>query len=158
MLWRRSKSSEGGEIPTDIYVGETTSGRKFETLTVKPKKKSGPTPVQGQLTMDAFLNQGVIPKLQSPAIRPRILLAGFGATGILSQHSPSNITDNPDQNQQTSSQEKTSQTVDAQHTEAHHASTKNAEAPEDNTGVGVTSVDASTQEKHLTTFLIGKLS
>lgn len=140
------QSSEGGEIPTDIY-GETTSGRKFETLTVKPKKKSGPTPVQGQLTMDAFLNQGVNSEAAEPSNTSQNTVGGFGATGILSQHSPSNITDNPDQNQQTSSQEKTSQTVDAQHTEAHHASTENAEAPEDNTGVGVTSVDASTQEK-----------
>ena len=140
------QSSEGGEIPTDIY-GETTSGRKFETLTVKPKKKSGPTPVQGQLTMDAFLNQGVNSEAAEPSNTPQNTVGGLGATGILSQQSPSNITDNPDQNQQTSSQEKTSQTVDAQHTEAHHASTENAEAPEDNTGVGVTSVDASTQEK-----------
>lgn len=53
------QSSEGGEIPTDIY-GETTSGRKFETLTVKPKKKSGPTPVQGQLTMDAYNTAHVV--------------------------------------------------------------------------------------------------
>lgn len=137
------QSSEGGEIPTDIY-GETTSGRKFETLTVKPKKKSGPTPVQGQLTMDAFLNQGANSEAAESSNTPQNTVGGFGATGILSQQSPSNITDNPDQNQQTSSQEKTSQTVDAQHTEAHHASTENAEAPEDNTGVGVTSVDAST--------------
>ena len=97
--------------------------------------------------MDAFLNQGVNSEAAEPSNTPQNTVGGLGATGILSQQSPSNITDNPDQNQQTSSQEKTSQTVDAQHTEAHHASTENAEAPEDNTGVGVTSVDASTQEK-----------
>ena len=78
---------------------------------------------------------------------PQNSVGGFGATGIHSQQSPSNITDNPDQNQQTSSQEQTSQHVDAQHTEAHHASTENAEASADNTRVGVTSVDALTQEK-----------
>lgn len=32
------QSTEGGDIPTDIY-GESLSGKKFETLTVKPKKK-----------------------------------------------------------------------------------------------------------------------
>lgn len=140
------QSSEGGEIPTDIY-GETTSGRKFETLTVKPKKKSGPTPVQGQLTMDAFLNQGANSEAAESSSSPQNSVGGFGATGIHSQQSPSNITDNPDQNQQTSSQEQTSQHVDAQHTEAHHASTENTEASADNTRVGVTSVDALTQEK-----------
>ena len=118
-------------------------------MTVKPKKKSGPTPVQGQLTMDAFLNQGVNSEAAEPSNTSQNTVGGFGATGILSQHSPSNITDNPDQNQQTSSQEKTSQTVDAQHTEAHHASTENAEAPEDNTGVGVTSVSYGTSAHHV---------
>lgn len=47
------QNSEGGEIPTDIF-GETVSGRKFETLTVKPKKKDGPTHLSGQLIMDNF--------------------------------------------------------------------------------------------------------
>lgn len=32
------QSTEGGDIPTDIY-GESLSRKKFETLTVKPKKK-----------------------------------------------------------------------------------------------------------------------
>lgn len=32
------QSTEGGDIPTDIY-GESLSGKNFETLTVKPKKK-----------------------------------------------------------------------------------------------------------------------
>lgn len=32
------QSTEGGDIPTDIY-GESLSGKKFETLTVRPKKK-----------------------------------------------------------------------------------------------------------------------
>lgn len=35
------QNSEGGEIPTDIY-GELTTGKKFDTLTVKkPAKKKG---------------------------------------------------------------------------------------------------------------------
>lgn len=49
------QSTEGGDIPTDIY-GESTSGRRFETLTVKPRKKSEVS-VPGQMTLDAFANQ-----------------------------------------------------------------------------------------------------
>ena len=64
------QSSEGGKIPTDIY-GETTSGRKFETLTVKPKKKSGPTPVQGPVSYTHLT-------LPNPSVLPRILLAVLG--------------------------------------------------------------------------------
>lgn len=47
------QSAEGGEIPTDIY-GETLTGGKFETLTVKPRRKKADTPVPGQLTLDMF--------------------------------------------------------------------------------------------------------
>ncbi|EPS56090.1 TPA: DEAD/DEAH box helicase [Clostridium botulinum] len=47
------QSAEGGDIPTDIY-GETITGKKFETLTVKPRKKKEDTPVHGQLTIDIF--------------------------------------------------------------------------------------------------------
>ena len=32
------QSAEGGDIPTDIY-GEPLTGKKFETLTVKTRKK-----------------------------------------------------------------------------------------------------------------------
>lgn len=32
------QSAEGGDIPTDIY-GESLTGKKFDTLTVKPRKK-----------------------------------------------------------------------------------------------------------------------
>jgi len=48
------QSTEGGDIPTDIY-GEGLSGKRFETLTVKPKKKTISS-YPGQLTLDAFLN------------------------------------------------------------------------------------------------------
>lgn len=49
------QSAEGGDIPTDIY-GESLTEKKFETLTVKPRKKKVDTPVPGQLTLDMFDN------------------------------------------------------------------------------------------------------
>lgn len=50
------QSTEGGDIPTDIY-GETLTGKHFETLTVKPKKKMHDDD-PNQMTMDDFLNPG----------------------------------------------------------------------------------------------------
>lgn len=50
------QSTEGGDIPTDIY-GESLSGKRFETLTVKPKKNTQ-TSIPGQMTLDVFANQG----------------------------------------------------------------------------------------------------
>lgn len=51
------QSTEGGDIPTDIY-GESLSSRHFETLTVRPKKKKEEQPVQGQITLfDVFSGQ-----------------------------------------------------------------------------------------------------
>ena len=47
------QSAEGGDIPTDIY-GESLSGKRFETLTVKPRKKKEETPVPGQMTLVVF--------------------------------------------------------------------------------------------------------
>ncbi|MDD4279215.1 MAG: DEAD/DEAH box helicase family protein [Candidatus Sumerlaeales bacterium] len=55
------QSSEGGEIPTDIY-GESLSGKCFDTLTVKPKKDREEQPVQGQMTLfDVFSGQTTEP-------------------------------------------------------------------------------------------------
>ena len=48
------QNSEGGEIPADI-VGESTAGKKFDTLTVKSRKKGESTPCPGQLTLDGLL-------------------------------------------------------------------------------------------------------
>lgn len=48
------QNSEGGEIPADI-VGESTAGKKFDTLTVKSGKKGKSTPCPGQLTLDGLL-------------------------------------------------------------------------------------------------------
>ncbi len=50
------QSTEGGDIPTDIY-GESPSGKRFETLTVKPKKKTQ-SQVPGQLALEVFANKG----------------------------------------------------------------------------------------------------
>jgi type III restriction enzyme len=47
------QSSEGGEIPTDIY-GESTSGRSFDTLTVKRPRKKVESVDPNQITMDQY--------------------------------------------------------------------------------------------------------
>ncbi len=47
------QSSEGGEIPTDIF-GQTISGRKFDTLTVKPRKKKQEKIYPGQISFFDF--------------------------------------------------------------------------------------------------------
>ena len=59
------QSTEGGDIPTDIY-GESLSGRCFETLTVRSKKKKEEQPVQGQMTLfDVFSGQSSKPQTSS---------------------------------------------------------------------------------------------
>lgn len=50
------QSAEGGDIPTDIY-DESLTGKKFETLTVKPKNKKEKQEIQGQMTLDMFGGQ-----------------------------------------------------------------------------------------------------
>ena len=51
------QSTEGGDIPTDIY-GESLSGKKFETLTVRLKKKKEEQQTPGQMTLfDVFSGQ-----------------------------------------------------------------------------------------------------
>ena len=49
------QSTEGGDIPTDVF-GESLSEKRFETLTVKPKKKTQ-TSIPGQMTLEVFANQ-----------------------------------------------------------------------------------------------------
>ena len=49
------QSTEGGDIPTDIY-GESIYGKQFDTLTVKPKKKTESS-IPGRMTLDLFTNQ-----------------------------------------------------------------------------------------------------
>lgn len=51
------QSTEGGDIPTDVY-GESLTGKRFETLTVKPKKKKEDHQAPGQMTLfDIFSGQ-----------------------------------------------------------------------------------------------------
>lgn len=53
------QSTEGGDIPTDIY-GESLSGKKFETLTVRPQKKKEVQQTPGQITLfDVFSGQTI---------------------------------------------------------------------------------------------------
>lgn len=53
------QSTEGGDIPTDIY-GESLSGKKFETLTVRPQKKKEVQQTLGQMTLfDVFSGQTI---------------------------------------------------------------------------------------------------
>lgn len=59
------QSTEGGDIPTDIY-GESLSRKRFETLTVRPKKKKEEQPVQRQMTLfDVFSGQTSEPQTSS---------------------------------------------------------------------------------------------
>lgn len=59
------QSTEGGDVPTDIY-GESLSGKRFETLTVKPKKKKEDQPTPGQMTLfDVFSGQTSDPQTTS---------------------------------------------------------------------------------------------
>lgn len=59
------QSTEGGDIPTDIYGG-SLSGKRFETLTVKPKKKKEDQPTPGQMTLfDVFSGQTSDPQTTS---------------------------------------------------------------------------------------------
>lgn len=51
------QSTEGGDIPTDIY-GESLFVKKFETLTVRPQKKKEVQQTPGQMTLfDVFYSQ-----------------------------------------------------------------------------------------------------
>lgn len=59
------QSTEGGDIPTDIY-GESLSEKRFETLTVKPKKKKEEQQAPGQMTLfDIFSGQTSDPQTTS---------------------------------------------------------------------------------------------
>lgn len=99
------QSTEGGDIPTDIY-GESTSGRRFETLTVKPRKKSEVS-VPGQMTLEAFANQ--------PAGAQTSMIQGGESGASTSEH----------QNTQTSS---TTPSAPVQHTTAPmHSDTENVQ-------------------------------
>lgn len=64
------QSTEGGDIPTDIY-GESLSGKKFETLTVRPKKKKEEQQTPGQMTLfDVFSGQNTGEQQPAGATEP----------------------------------------------------------------------------------------
>lgn len=51
------QSTEGGDIPTDVF-GESLTEKRFETLTVKPRKKTQ-TSIPGQVIWEVFANQNI---------------------------------------------------------------------------------------------------
>lgn len=64
------QSTEGGDIPTDIY-GESLSGKKFETLTVRPKKKKVEQQIPGQMTLfEVFSGQNTDKQQSDGTIDP----------------------------------------------------------------------------------------
>lgn len=75
------QSTEGGDIPTDIY-GESLSGKRFETLTVKPKKKKEEQQAPGQMTLfDVFSGQTSDPQTTSTPAEA----SGMGSSVVPSQ-------------------------------------------------------------------------
>lgn len=75
------QSTEGGDIPSDIY-GESLSGKRFETLTVKPKKKKEEQQAPGQMTLfDVFSGQTSDPKTTSTPAEA----SGMGSSVVPSQ-------------------------------------------------------------------------
>lgn len=75
------QSTEGGDIPTDIY-GESLSGKRFETLTVKPKKKKEEQQAPGQMTLfDVFSGQTSDPQTTSTPAE----VSGMGSSVVPSQ-------------------------------------------------------------------------
>ena len=77
------QSAEGGDIPTDIY-GESIGGRKFETLTVKPRKKKVYSPIQGQMSLDMVIGEKVNLSGQSSVevINPNTKVSTIGSFTI----------------------------------------------------------------------------
>ena len=64
------QSTEGGDIPADI-CGESLSGKKFETLTVRPKKKKEAQQMPGQLTLfEVFSGQNTDEQQSAGTIEP----------------------------------------------------------------------------------------
>ena len=54
------QSAEGGDIPTDVY-GESLSGKRFDTLTVKLRKKQEPElETAAEITEDLFEREAVM--------------------------------------------------------------------------------------------------
>lgn len=136
------QSAEGGDIPTDI-CGESLTGKKFETLTVKPKKKKERLVIPGQMSLDMFGSQtGDTAAPVSPnQMTSSETTLGVEETSINENHSPIVELPKSDISQQTSantiqpvtSNQKNADSGDAPQTEVPTAPLSNDETEkEDN--------------------------
>jgi type III restriction enzyme len=127
------QSTEGGDIPTDIY-GESLSGKRFETLTVKPKKKKEEQQAPGQMTLfDVFSGQTSDPQTSSTPYETS------GTGNSEAQPQTSGVQTSSSELTGQSQQPGTESTAPAQSTPA------TSQAPEIATASG-SSTEASTQE------------
>lgn len=99
------QSTEGGDIPTDIY-GESLSGKKFETLTVRPQKKKEVQQTPGQITLFDVLSGQTISDQQSDIVTTK-------PTGDIVSTTNPQITGVQEQLAYTSRQNQIQQTADA---------------------------------------------
>ena len=99
------QSTEGGDIPTDIY-GESLSGKKFETLTVRPQKKKEVQQTPGQITLFDVLSGQTISDQQSDIVTTK-------PTGDIVPTTNPQITGVQEQLAYTSRQNQIQQTADA---------------------------------------------
>lgn len=99
------QSTEGGDIPTDIY-GESLSGKKFETLTVRPQKKKEVQQTPGQITLFDVLSGQTISDQQSDIVTTK-------PTGDIVPTMNPQITGVQEQLAYTSRQNQIQQTADA---------------------------------------------
>lgn len=99
------QSTEGGDIPTDIY-GESLSGKKFETLTVRPQKKKEVQQTLGQMTLFDVFSSQTISNQQSDIVTTK-------PTGDIIPTTHPQITGVQEQLAYTSRQNQVQQTADA---------------------------------------------
>lgn len=99
------QSTEGGDIPTDIY-GESLSGKKFETLTVRPQKKKEVQQTLGQMTLFDVFSSQTISNQQSDIVTTK-------PTGDIIPTTHPQITGVQEQLAYTSRQNQIQQTADA---------------------------------------------
>ena len=79
------QSTEGGDIPTDIY-DESLSGKKFETLTVRRKKKKEEQQTPGQMTLvDVFSEENVDEQQSAGVIEPAVDLTSIAQPQVIGE-------------------------------------------------------------------------
>ena len=98
------QSTEGGDIPTDIY-GESLSGKKFETLTVRPQKKKEVQQTPGQMTLFDVFSDQTISEQQTDIVTTK-------PTGDIFPTTHSQITEVQEQLAYTTKQNQMQQTAD----------------------------------------------